>query len=188
MSLEYYTRNGIILPIGLAVCGLCRDKHLRSVDLSNSRIIPSISPTAEIIVPDSNTSPVSVVPTKRELMSTLSPSSPSPELLLNTNNACPLAAAPAHPLPKMRQLSTSSSKVTSTNNGDVQVQLVAMSPPQDRIKLGMYCIHWVPTSEIWKLNLRLEALGVRSGNEHKWWKFMIFFTRQCRLVAIKKNM
>ena len=136
MSLEYYTRNGIILPIGLAVCGLCRDKHLRSVDLSNSRIIPSISP--EIIVPDSNTSPVSsvILPTKRELST--SPSSHSPELLLNTNNACPLAAAPAHPLPKMRQLSTSSSKVTSTN-GDVQVQLVAMSPPQDRIKLGMYC-------------------------------------------------
>jgi len=129
MSLEYYTRNGIILPIGLAVCGLCRDKHLRSVDLSNSRIIPSISP--EIIVPDSNTSPVSsvILPTKREL----STSPNSPELLsLNiTNNACP--AAPA-PLPKMRQLSTSSSKVTSTN-GDVQVQLVAMSPPQDRIKL-----------------------------------------------------
>ena len=131
MSLEYYTRNGIILPIGLAVCGLCRDKHLRSVDLSNSRIIPSISP-AEIIVPDSNTSPVSVLPTKREL----STSPNSPELLsLNiTNNACPAASAP---LPKMRQLSTSSSKVTSTN-GDVQVQLVAMSPPQDRIKLGMF--------------------------------------------------
>ena len=132
MSLEYYTRNGIILPIGLAVCGLCRDKHLRSVDLSNSRIIPSISPS-EIIVPDSNTSPVSVLPTKREL----STSPNSPELLsLNTNNACPAGGAPA-PLPKMRQLSTSSSKVTSTN-GDVQVQLVAMSPPQDRIKLGMF--------------------------------------------------
>ena len=137
MSLEYYTRNGIILPIGLAVCGLCRDKHLRSVDLSNSRIIPSISP--EIIVPDSNTSPVSsvILPTKRELST--SPSSHSPELLLNTNNACPAGGAPA-PLPKMRQLSTSSSKVTSTN-GDVQVQLVAMSPPQDRIKLGMYCTY-----------------------------------------------
>ena len=131
MSLEYYTRNGIILPIGLAVCGLCRDKHLRSVDLSNSRIIPSISPS-EIIVPDSNTSPVSVLPTKRDL----STSPNSPELLsLNiTNNACPAVSAP---LPKMRQLSTSSSKVTSTN-GDVQVQLVAMSPPQDRIKLGMF--------------------------------------------------
>ena len=149
MSLEYYTRNGIILPIGLAVCGLCRDKHLRSVDLSNSRIIPSISP-AEIIVPDSNTSPVSVLPTKREL----STSPNSPELLsLNiTNNACPAASAP---LPKMRQLSTSSSKVTSTN-GDVQVQLVAMSPPQDRIKLGTYV--FVKFTQIYSNSLKFTFL------------------------------
>ena len=111
MSLEYWSGTGNILPIGLAVCGNCREKHLRSVDLSNSRIIPSTSP--DLIIPDSNTSPVSVLPTKRE------PTSSSPEL-----THCP---------PKMRQLSTSSSKVTSTN-GDVQVQVVAMSPPPERIK------------------------------------------------------
>ena len=114
MSLEYYTCNGIILPIGLAVCGICRDKHLRSVDLSNSRIIPPNSP--EIIIPDSNSnsSTITNIPTKRE------PTSPTSELMMTSS--CP---------PKMRQLSTSSSKVTSTN-GDVQI--VAMSPPPDRVK------------------------------------------------------
>ena len=53
MSLEYYTRNGHILPIGLAVCGICKDKHLKSVDFSNSRTIPAPDPEP-IILPDSS--------------------------------------------------------------------------------------------------------------------------------------
>ena len=39
MSLEHYTRTGTILPIGLAVCNVCREKHLKSVDLSSSKMI-----------------------------------------------------------------------------------------------------------------------------------------------------
>lgn len=146
MSLEYYTCNGIILPIGLAVCGICRDKHLRSVDLSNSRIIPPNSP--EIYIPDSNSH--SNLPTKRE------PTSPTSELMLT---ACP---------PKMRQLSTSSSKVTSTN-GDVQVQLVAMSPPPDRIRDAIKSVVPVSSSQngpnifskIANLNDALQAINPR---------------------------
>ena len=53
MSLEYYTRNGHILPIGLAVCGICKEKHLKSVDFSNSRTIPIPDPEP-IILPDSS--------------------------------------------------------------------------------------------------------------------------------------
>ena len=53
MSLEYYTRDGHILPIGLAVCGICKDKHLKSVDFSNSRTIPAPDPEP-IILPDSS--------------------------------------------------------------------------------------------------------------------------------------
>ena len=44
MSLEYYTCTGNVLPIGLAVCSFCREKHLKSVDLSNSKIITIANP------------------------------------------------------------------------------------------------------------------------------------------------
>ncbi len=38
MSLENYTTTGNILPIGLLVCGNCKDKHLKGVDFSNSQV------------------------------------------------------------------------------------------------------------------------------------------------------
>ncbi len=38
MSLENYTTRGNILPIGMLVCGNCKDKHLKGVDFSNSQV------------------------------------------------------------------------------------------------------------------------------------------------------
>ena len=39
MSLENYTTSGNILPIGLLVCGHCKDKCLKGVDFANSQIV-----------------------------------------------------------------------------------------------------------------------------------------------------
>ena len=39
MSLENYTTTGNILPIGLLVCGNCKDKHLKGLDFANSLIV-----------------------------------------------------------------------------------------------------------------------------------------------------
>jgi len=39
MSLENHMKNGSILPIGLLVCGFCKDKHLKGIDTSSSQIV-----------------------------------------------------------------------------------------------------------------------------------------------------
>lgn len=39
MSLENYTTTGNILPIGLVVCGNCKEKQLKGVDFSNSQVV-----------------------------------------------------------------------------------------------------------------------------------------------------
>ena len=107
MSLEYYTRSGHVLPIGLAVCSLCRDKHLKSVDLSKSREIPANSP---------DMTEISIMPSvKREASS-------------------PLTCYDESFSPKMRQLSTtSSSSNVSSTNGEVQI---IMTPVQNHVISG----------------------------------------------------
>lgn len=37
MSLQHATRTGNTLPIGMAVCGNCKDKHLKEIDFGDSR-------------------------------------------------------------------------------------------------------------------------------------------------------
>lgn len=39
MSLQYNTSRGCILPIGSLVCGLCRESHLKGIDLSHSKLM-----------------------------------------------------------------------------------------------------------------------------------------------------
>ena len=39
MSLENHMKNGSILPIGLLVCGFCKEKHLKGIDTSSSQIV-----------------------------------------------------------------------------------------------------------------------------------------------------
>ncbi len=46
MSLENYTTTGNILPIGLLVCGSCKDKHLKGVDFSNSQVYQPDAPSS----------------------------------------------------------------------------------------------------------------------------------------------
>merc|ERR1711981_504066 len=126
MSLEYYTCTGNILPIGLAVCCFCRDKHLKSVDLSNSKIIPIASPTPqtpppEPMVPDSNNSNILI-------SSTANPKNPSQNPSSQHN---PHQNPPLNFSTKVRQLSTASaisncSSVSSTN-GEVQILLTPVN-------------------------------------------------------------
>jgi len=130
MSLEYYTCTGNILPIGLAVCIFCRDKHLKSVDLSNSKMIPMTStPTQEtttttnVPVPDSNNSNILISSTAL---------SPHPSLNHNKNNQQNRNDS-HHNFggTKVRQSSTTStisncSSVSSTN-GEVQILLTPVN-------------------------------------------------------------
>lgn len=116
MSLEFYTRNGHYLPIGLAVCALCRDKHLKSVDLSNSRLIQN--DCVELVLPDSNTSPMAFE---------AAPSVFIPPPVAASNHAHKReAVSPPRSLLKKRTLSTSN--VTSTN-GEVTTPKVKAAAP-----------------------------------------------------------
>ena len=108
MSLEYYTRNGHILPIGLAVCGICREKHLKSVDFSNSRTIPGPDPEP-VILPDSSRNNHASL--KSGVKSEISIYPPPPA----TTISAPLNCSPPK---KVRQMSQSG---VSSTNGDVIV-------------------------------------------------------------------
>jgi hypothetical protein len=123
MSLEYYTRTGHILPIGLAVCGYCLDKHLKSVDLSNSKLIP------ELIVPDSNST-------------NNSPTSDFPTFMPSNS----LKREPTSPLysprsPKMRPPSQIVSSSSSSSNGD-HGQVFLQPPVQRPIGKLIFVIGW----------------------------------------------
>ena len=109
MSLEYYTRNGHILPIGLAVCGICKDKHLKSVDFSNSRTIPTPDPEP-IILPDSSY--------KRDQNNQVLKPMVKTEMISIYSQ--PLNCSPPK---KVRQMSTSG--VSSTNGNDVIVASIS---------------------------------------------------------------
>ena len=39
MSLQYQTTRGSILPIGSLICGLCRESHLKGIDLTHSKLM-----------------------------------------------------------------------------------------------------------------------------------------------------
>ena len=108
MSLEYYTRNGHILPIGLAVCGICREKHLKSVDFSNSRTIPGPDPEPLILPDSSRNNHASLKSGVKAEISIYPPAVSTVSVPLNCS-----------PPKKVRQMSQSG--VSSTNNGDVIV-------------------------------------------------------------------
>jgi len=138
MSLEYYTCTGNVLPIGLAVCSFCREKHLKSVDLSNSKIITIANPVTlqngpgpvnlkappETMVPDSNNSNILITSTAAK-----NPPNPLQNPLQNPQN--PLQNPLQNFATKVRQLSTAStfsncSSVSSTN-GEVQILLTPVN-------------------------------------------------------------
>jgi len=122
MSLEYYTCTGNVLPIGLAVCSFCREKHLKSVDLSNSKIITIANP----VTLQNGPGPVNLAPPE-----TMVPDSNNSNILI-TSTAAKNSQNPLQNFAtKVRQLSTAStfsncSSVSSTN-GEVQILLTPVN-------------------------------------------------------------
>ncbi len=109
MSLEFYTTSGTVLPIGFAVCDACKERHLKNVDMTGSREVPS-NPmmTMSMTIP----APVSVSP------ETVLPDS-SPQQQTNSLSP-PLKREASSPLlqrrtpPKIRCLPSSSSTLTQS--------------------------------------------------------------------------
>ena len=94
MSLQYNTSRGCILPIGSLVCGLCRESHLKGIDLSHSKLITR---KEDIVETDSAGQPSSVVTvTVMPSPAEVKPSSlPSPVARAPSKNAPPTAAGKA---------------------------------------------------------------------------------------------
>ncbi|XP_059095301.1 uncharacterized protein LOC131890048 [Tigriopus californicus] len=75
MSLQHATRTGNTLPIGMAVCGNCKDKHLKEIDFGDSRQLEAdvqarteaVGPSLSSIVSNARVSITSVVPDSYEL-------------------------------------------------------------------------------------------------------------------------
>lgn len=87
MSLENYTTSGNILPIGLLVCGNCKDKNLRGVDFSNSQIYSESSSSSN----GGGVSITTVVPEKKVLAAA---SAAASGVTISRTSSAAAAAAP----------------------------------------------------------------------------------------------
>ena len=114
MSLEYYTTSGHILPIGLAVCGFCREKHLKNVDLTNSTPIPSAD--SMMSYPTDSSNLYSNIMIKRDISS----HSPSGSVLGVPNSPSGSIMGVNNMRPSRSSTQSSCSSVSSTN-GEVQI-------------------------------------------------------------------
>ena len=77
MSLQYNTSRGCILPIGSLVCGLCRESHLKGMDLSHSKLITKKEDMVEADTGQpSSVVTVTVMPSPAEVKPSISPPPP----------------------------------------------------------------------------------------------------------------